>query len=315
MTLRISLLTILALSGSAFADSITVAGKTYDGVIVRESGTRYYIANPVDGKAFSVAKSDVDASTVALSDADERKALQERWERAAGYTKRPAAVKPIAQEHTGQAASKPPVLTAPPDPGYAAGAYVTDGVVDNIRLHNVPLGQALDATLRPLNLDYQVNENYLYVSSPDRIRNEANQGMVTHLYTVNAAGDTLPKIVVNNPGGRGAMSGGMGGGGFGGGVGGGLGGGGLGGGGLGGGIGGGGLGGGGGIGGGGLASGGFGGGGVGGVGGGVQISNISQLFSTIDDRLVGEPPAVIGISVSGGPTPVRQTGRNAANNR
>lgn len=47
--------------------------------------------------------------------------------------------------------------------------------------------------------------------------------------------------------------------------------------------------------------GGFGGGGQGGFGGGgggggAQFSNISQLFSTISDQMVGEPPAVIGLT-------------------
>ncbi len=60
-----------------------------------------------------------------------------------------------------------------------------------------------------------------------------------------------------------------------------------------------------------MGGGGFGGGGQGGFGGGtVQISNISQLFFNIDDRMVGETPAVIGMSVSGGPTRTRQNMRN-----
>ena len=53
--------------------------------------------------------------------------------------------------------------------------------------------------------------------------------------------------------------------------------------------------GGGGFGGGGAGSGGLGGGGFGGggAGGGALFSNISQLFGTIDDALVGESPATI----------------------
>ncbi len=40
------------------------------------------------------------------------------------------------------------------------------------------------------------------------------------------------------------------------------------------------------------------GGGYGGGGGGAFFSNISELFSTIDDRLVGETPAQIGLQIS-----------------
>ncbi|GMV99100.1 MAG: hypothetical protein AMXMBFR84_02390 [Candidatus Hydrogenedentota bacterium] len=104
-------------------------------------------------------------------------------------------------------------------------------------------------------------------------------------------------------GGFGGQSGGFGGGGFGGQGGGGFGGGGFGGGGFGGGQGGFGGGQGGGFGGG---QGGFG-GGQGGFGGGsIQVSNISQLFSNINDQLVGEPPAVIGISTVGTGLDARQ---------
>ena len=41
------------------------------------------------------------------------------------------------------------------------------------------------------------------------------------------------------------------------------------------------------------------GGGGGGGAGGQQFTNISQLFGTIDDRLVGETPAQIGLGIVG----------------
>jgi type II secretory pathway component GspD/PulD (secretin) len=210
--------------------------------------------------------------------------------------------------------------------------YVTDGIVSYIRLEEVPLGRALKAMLRPMNLDYSVQPGFIWISTPSKIRLESFEDLETRYYELrNAGAETLFKIVVGNYGGLGSsgigggglggqtgglgggVGGGLGGGGLGGGLGGGgLGGGGLGGGGLGGGsFGGGGLGGGsfggGGLGGGGLGGGGLGGGGLGGgtslggggIGGGSTFSNISQLFSSISDAAVGEPPAVIGLSSAG----------------
>ena len=282
----------------ASADSITANGKQYDGVIVRESGTRYYIANPSDGKAFSVAKSEVAPESVEILPASERATLQREWEFNAGYAQKDATEQRAAldQKNGGPSAAEPIRITAPPDAAYETnGKYATDGIVDHVKLQNVPLREALDATLRPLNLTYATDGNILFVTTPDRARTESSGGTASRGYTLADASGTLPKIVVQNSGGPSAAGNA----GFGGGQGGGIGQGGFGGGG-GGGFGGGGFTGGGGAGG---AGGGFG-------GGGVQISNISQLFSTIDDRLVGETPAVIGMSVSGGSTQFQQNGMN-----
>ncbi|MCC6153120.1 MAG: hypothetical protein IT367_05145 [Candidatus Hydrogenedentes bacterium] len=202
------------------------------------------------------------------------------------------------------------------------GEQATDGIVPYIKLVDVPLRDALKALLRPLNLTYSIQPSFLWISTAEKIRTETFEDLETRIYELrNAGAETLFKIVVINPGGLGAQFGsggsqggfgGQGGGGFGGGGGGfgGQGGGGFGGGGGGFGGGGGGFGGqggggfgggGGGFGGGGGGFGGQGGGGFGGGqgGGNIQISNISQLFSSIDDTIVGETPAVIGISEAG----------------
>lgn len=305
------LVMIAVVAGAALADSITIAGTQYTGVIVRESESRYYVATPQDGKAFSVLKSEAKPDSVVLLPNAEREKLQREWEFNAGYAHKAAAEQRemLNQAKTGQSVPEPIRISAPANLSQSqGGTYVTDGMVQSIKLNNVPLRDAMDALLRPLNLTYETDNNHLFITTPDRVRTESTGNLETRAYTTNAVSDTLPKIVVANPGGP--MGGGsFGGGGFGGGgQGAGFGQGGFGGGGFGGGqlgFGGGGFGGGqGGFGGGGFGAGGFGG------GGGVQISNISQLFSTIDDRLVGETPAVIGISVSGGPTPTRQQGAN-----
>lgn len=262
----------VCMMSGAYADSITVNGKTYSDVIVRESGTRYYVATPSDGKAFSVAKADVATGSIAILSGAQREALQREWEFQAGYAQRAAVAQRAAIDKTQPAQTKegPVRIVAPPpeargdDPAYASAAMVHE-----LKQTSVP--ERSNATDGP--------------GAP----------MWTRLYAITAASDTLPKIIVRNAGGPaggsfGGGTGGMGGGGFGGGVGqGGFAGGGFGG-------------GAGGFGGAGMGGGAFGGGGG---FGGPQISNISQLFSTIDDRLVGETPAVIGMSISGGPTPTR----------
>jgi hypothetical protein len=277
-----------------WADSITADGKTYEDVYVVEGGSMYYIHSPVTGKVVGVRKDAVSPEQVRLTqDKAARQALRDRWsaanERLTGRSKQgepggpatPAAVA-LGLSAVGQAPApaKPAVprlyVPAPPT---AQGEYVTDGTVHHVKLDNVPLGQALKGILRPMNLDYKVEDGYVWVSTPERIRTESFEPLQTGYYDLQSAGsETLPKVLVGNTGGVGGTAG------LGTGTGGGFGGGG----GLGGGIG--------------------GGGGVGGgmAGGGLAttgFSNISQLFSTIDDRLVGEPPAVIGsgtVLITGG---------------
>ncbi|MCL4217041.1 MAG: tetratricopeptide repeat protein, partial [Candidatus Hydrogenedentes bacterium] len=207
---------------------------------------------------------------------------------------------------------------------YQFPVYVTDGKVPYINLQNVTLGEAMRALLRPLNLDYSVQPGFLWISSPERIRTESFEPLTTRYYELKVtAYETLPEIILANPGGSyqanqggfggGGRGGGRGGGGFGGGgssFGGRGGGSSFGGGGsrfgAGSGFGGGGSFGGGGRGGGfggnqGGRGGGFGGqgGGQGGQSGPVQISHITDLFMGIDTTNFGQPQAVIGLSGGG----------------
>ncbi|MBI4559922.1 MAG: hypothetical protein HY706_20215 [Candidatus Hydrogenedentes bacterium] len=308
--------------GWSVADSITVGGATYENAYVRTGAAMYYVQIPATGEVLSFEKSKVRLEDVRISpDNEARKALLEQWrlnnakrggieaiEKAREAAILAAAAAPVAS--TVPEADPPAVMNSPAEPTSSplsssmGKEYVTDGYVRSLNLKKVPLKQALNATLRPLNLGYQVQDGYIFISTPEKLRREGTGRMQTRHYQLrSASADTLPKVVVRNPGGSGAITAlgaGTGGGGFGGFGGGGLAGGGLGGGGFGGGgLAGGGLGGGG-FGGGGL--GGFGGGGLGGgLGGGVTFSNIAELFSTIDDRLVGEPPAVIGLVSTIGP--------------
>ncbi|MCC6142988.1 MAG: tetratricopeptide repeat protein, partial [Candidatus Hydrogenedentes bacterium] len=146
------------------------------------------------------------------------------------------------------------------------GQFRTDGNVPYINLTGVTLEEALRALLRPLGLDFAVQPGFIWISTPQIIREESFEKLETRFYELRNAGQqTLYKIVLRNA--FGVVGGG---GGFGGGRGGGFGGGGFGG--NQGGFGGGGFGGNqGGFGGGGFGGnqGGFGGGGFGGNQGGV----------------------------------------------
>jgi len=306
--------------GDCIADSIRVDGETLDDVYINEGAAMYYVLIPDTGTIRNVGKSEIDATDVVISsDRAHRKALLTEWKAAKaarqGQTPGPSAAAERTSEQSVQpdaavaSASaphddKPKVLrlrgsarNGAPSPGQPEAAYatvgpVTDGYIARVDLKDVPLKQALKATLRSKNLDYAVEGSHLWVSTPQRLRHESFQRRRTRTYRPRTtSADTLPKIVVRNPGGRSGPTKQISGSGYGYGTGGyGVGAGGYGGGRAaryGGGYASGGYG---------LGGGGFGGyGGYGGGYGGVrQFSNISELFSTIDDRLVGETPAVIG---------------------
>lgn len=295
------------------ADRITVDGTTYENVVVREGASLYYVLLPEEGRTFSVSKDKAGPDAVSISaDRAERRRLEDNWaaNRSNNQLSDPARRKALASTLPVDEPDEP-VLPARLVPVSSAEDPVTDGYVPRLKLRDVPLKNALDAVLRPLNLAYRVEDDYIYISSPQRLRHEASGRLTTRTFNVNGFGDTLPKVVVRNQGGFAGGFGGQGLGGGLGGVGGGLGGGGLGG--FGGGFGGG-LGGGlGGVGGG--LGGGLGGAG-GGLGGGIGVtaptfSNISDLFRNIDDRFVGETPAVIGLSnaYQGPPAAAKYGGR------
>ena len=291
MRMQLSLLLALLAAGVR-ADTITVDGHRRDSVLVRESAAMYYIQDPATGAVDSVAK-DRAASFSPSADNAERQRLRETWQ--AARDKAHPTPKPIEAHASSAPAASAERESDAPAPGLAlkgvadgadAQGKRSDGRVPLLRLKGVPLETALDATLRPLNLDYQVENGFLYISTPDRLLHESFEPLETRTYN-DVVEDTLPKIVLRVPAG---LSGGGGAGGLGGQ----------------GGFGGQGNAGGGGVGFGGNSGAGsnsFGGGGQGfggGAGRGISrdvtaISNISDLFTNIDDQIVGESPAKIGV--------------------
>ncbi len=154
-------------------------------------------------------------------------------------------------------------------PGSTDAVYgvKSSGVVPYVNLKNVSLAEGLQALLRPLGLDYAVQPGFIWISKPEIIRRESFEKLETRYYELrNAGSETLYKLVLRNRfGGVGGRMGGMGGGMMGG-------------------------------------MGGYGGGMMGGMGGGygggmgmdvTAISNISDLFSSISDLMVGETPSQI----------------------
>lgn len=298
--MSISFAAVLLCPFFAPADSITFSGKTYENVYVREGGTMYFVQIPAEGRVISVAKSDVSADAVRTSaNPEERKALLEEWNRNNDK------VRGISAPVTAEPATPPPAPN--PTPSLTLKAAVDDakatqggsdtgyGPLVSIHMKDVPLGDALKVMLRSHNLDYAVEDGYIWISTPENIRREASGPLETEAFALQNVNDTLPKIVLNNPSsglaystegnayggqygasttGRGGYGGraGAGYGGYGG-------------------------------------QGTMGGRGYGGAGGmygggggmgvpmmtGAHFSNVSDLFTTIDDRLVGETPAVIGV--------------------
>ena len=198
-------------SGLSVADSITVEGTTYEDVYVRQGGSMYYVALPDEGRVMSFAKSAVDPEAVVLTeDTSQRAALLRQWEERRIARQETAAPRldigdadsnKASAVLAGRGASAAPAV---PEQGYGARAQrnppAGDGVVGRVSLKNVGLGQALKATLRPLNLDYSVQDNFVWISTPEKIRTESFEELETRTYALRGVGasDTLPKIVLRH---------------------------------------------------------------------------------------------------------------------
>ncbi len=104
-----------------------------------------------------------------------------------------------------------------PNQGGLAQEQVTTGEVRNISMTDVTLREGLKALLRPLNLDFVVRGDYIWVSSSQKIRTEAFEPLEWRVYELkNLGAEILPKVIVNSPSGGGGGGGMRGGGGYGG---------------------------------------------------------------------------------------------------
>lgn len=64
-------------------------------------------------------------------------------------------------------------VVAPAGAGIAPGdQFVTDGLAPFVNLRNVPLRQALDALLRPLNLIFTVQQGFVWITTEENAKAE-----------------------------------------------------------------------------------------------------------------------------------------------
>lgn len=186
---------------TAAADTITVEGVTHEGVYIDEGASRWYVRVPGEGRTWSVAKQDAQVEIEA--DPKARKELLNTWR-----LNRLAEDPPAAEPEAAVPLPKPDAASAPRPASRASRAQdvpasprvnavvsptstdddtetVTDGVITGyVRLEDVPLETALKAVLRPLNLDYRVEDGFIWISSPERLRRESFEELETRYYTV-----------------------------------------------------------------------------------------------------------------------------------
>ncbi len=200
---------LIALTAPAIADSIVIDGETLGDVVIRESESRYYVQDPADGSVMVVEKDAIASGDVTIDEAgDARDQLHKAWRLQRGLNEKTAFE--LQLESSRYTLENPDAAITQSVPQQndrrvpiviRRQGDVSDGRVQNIKLDDVPLGDALDAVLRPLGLDYRVEDDYVYVSSSDRLRHEADEPLETRTYNYANQSDTLPKIVVQNPAG------------------------------------------------------------------------------------------------------------------
>lgn len=258
-------LTLTLAAAPGMADTFTADGETLNNVLVRESTSGYFVSNPTDGEVRYFPKRGGQSYAVDLASKADRAILQSQWDTARAATPSDPTAGLVEDEAVLAEAFREAFAESDPDADVDYPVFRAKGT----RQYDPQLQARIQSNLA-------------------RMRGEEPEPEFPRL----SFGAVPPRAAP-----RGGVGGGgtPGGGGFGGG-----GGGGFGGGGAGGGAGGFGAGGGGGAGG---AGGGGGAGGAGGNQGGGGIggfTNISELFSNIDDASVGEFPNLISGGRFGG---------------
>jgi hypothetical protein len=193
------LLFVVGMAGGipAFADTIVLDGDSFSGVYIREGRNMLYIQFPEDGTVRSTPKADVPSSDISYSDEDERAALIGRWRQARAAKLAPATpIATKAPEGLASARDESRVLRATGTSRVRqkatrsnAGPFAhieLNGQSRYLNLSKVPLGVALKAILRPMNLDYAVKNGMVWISTPARIRAESFEDLETRYYRLSA---------------------------------------------------------------------------------------------------------------------------------
>lgn len=217
-------LVLLIVAVPTLADSIKIDGVQHDDVYVRTTSNMYYVEFPEDGVLRSLAKDEVEKESVSIDqDKEARRAIHARWKQnnlALAKSVAPPdspslAVEPLSATDAAfvRARGRFPTRSVRPNPRGVRGQVapqpnvvppseiVTDGIIDRLTLRNVSLREALPAMLRPLNLSYVEKDGYIFISTPEKLRAEADEPLETRYYELGPSGETLFKIVVGNPGG------------------------------------------------------------------------------------------------------------------
>lgn len=223
---------VLGIGQAARADAIRIDGQWHEDVIVVTGERMHFVLMPGDGSIVNVRASEIEEGDLRVhEEGPDRQALRRKWEDARGDSgetapsAEPSArpqplAKPLPPAHDAPRAMPAPGAPRGPAPegqrsaaaAALSGAHVAvareesdghdTGMVRHIRLNDVPLGEALRVMLRPLGLDYADMGSYLFISTPERLRREPLERMETRFYEIRAGqGGSLPKIVVQNPGG------------------------------------------------------------------------------------------------------------------
>lgn len=275
--MRLSLIgmaVVALMPAMSMADSITIGGETFDNVLVRQSDSLYYIQKPQDGSVLSVPKSNVREVFLSQNPA-ERELLLNEWKKMNAVLTGVSGELPAGVADMQGAAMRG--MTLPDMPGA--------GAADATAAMRKRAGDAMKAAAKKQEMEMATEYESVQLARPAGGRQPSAADIQKRMQEMTGGGGESPasaylrsqasdrtsysRGAAGATGVNGAMSGMGAMGGYG-------------------------------------NAGGYGGmgamgnmGGIGGGGfgiGGQSFSNISDLFSTIDDRLVGETPAFIGAS-------------------
>lgn len=183
------------------ADTIEVDGTRLEGVVVREGERNFYVQFPETGTVVSYDKSKVLPGSVTRS--ADRAALTAAWKQKSG---RPALQEKASEALPTEGAPAPRITGTPEAARLPALVYdrsVEDPKhrVESLRLEGVSLETALKVMLRQAGLDFVIHDNLIYISDAETLRRESLEDLETRIYALeNIGAETLPKIVIQNPG-------------------------------------------------------------------------------------------------------------------
>jgi len=80
--------------------------------------------------------------------------------------------------------------------------YVSDGIVQFAVFDGVVLKDALEALLRPLALDYSIQPQFIWVTTPERVQHESFERLITRVYDLEGPYVVEPNVDSRGSGGK-----------------------------------------------------------------------------------------------------------------